>query len=77
MKEPLYRWVCTMCGISDEAENSEMARINIDVHVQVAHPSTRKVVKVEADSAGDLLVVGDEHDDTGGAADGKDGRLRP
>ena len=76
MKEPLYRWVCTMCGISDEAENSEIARINIDVHVQVAHPLAPKAVKVQPDSARDLVVLGDEHDD-GGAADGKDGRVRP
>jgi hypothetical protein len=75
MKEPLYRWVCTMCGISDEAENSEMARINIDVHVQVAHPSARKAVKVQPDSARDLVVLGDEHDDDDGAA-GEDGRVR-
>ena len=77
MKEPLYRWVCTMCGISDEAENSEVARINIDVHVQVAHPSARKAVRVQPASARDLLVLGDEHDDDdGGAADGQDGRVR-
>jgi hypothetical protein len=77
MKKPLYRWVCTMCGISDEAENSEMARINIDLHVRVAHPSARKAVKVQPDSARDLVVLGDEHDDdAGGAADGKDGRVR-
>jgi hypothetical protein len=68
MKEPLYRWVCTMCGSSDEAENSEMARINIDVHVQVAHPS--------ADPAR-LVVLGDERDDDGGGAAGGDGRVRP
>jgi hypothetical protein len=77
MKEPLYRWVCTMCGISDEAENSEMARINIDLHVEVAHPSAHKAVKVRPDSAHDLLVLGDTDDDAGGAADGRDGRVRP
>ena len=37
MKEPLYRWVCPMCGISDEAESSEMARLAVDVHVSFAH----------------------------------------
>ena len=36
MKEPLYRWVCTMCGISDQAESPEMARLNIDLHVRLA-----------------------------------------
>jgi hypothetical protein len=75
MKEPLYRWVCTMCGISDEAESSEMARINIDIHLQVAHPSAREAATVQPDPAR-LLVLGDERDtaddDTGG-----DGRLRP
>jgi hypothetical protein len=58
MKQPLYRWVCTMCGISDEAESSEMARINIDVHIQVAHPSTRKAVKVQPDPAWNLPALG-------------------
>jgi hypothetical protein len=74
MKKVLYRWVCTMCGISDEAENSEMARINIDVHVQVAHPSA---ARGRPDPAR-LLVLGDEGDDPGGGsgADG-DGRVRP
>jgi hypothetical protein len=65
MKEPLYRWVCTMCGISDEAENSEMARINIDVHVQVAHPSAARAAGERADPAG-LVVPGDERDDAAG-----------
>ena len=44
MKEPLYRWVCTMCGISDAAESPEMARLNIDLHVRLAHPSERETV---------------------------------
>ena len=80
MKQPLYRWVCPMCGSSDEAENSEMARINIDLHVQVAHPSTRKAARVRTELARDLLVLSDDHDDddgSGGAGDGEDGRLRP
>lgn len=42
MKEPLHRRVCTMRGISDEAATSEMARVNIDVHIQFAHPSAAK-----------------------------------
>jgi hypothetical protein len=76
MKEPLYRWVCTMCGSSDEAENSEMARISIDVHVQVAHPSAGTATR-EPDPAR-LLVLGEEGDDEGGAAArGGDGRVRP
>jgi hypothetical protein len=75
MKGPLYRWVCTMCGISAEAENSEIARISIDVHVQVAHPSAGKAARVPPDPA-QLLVLEDERDD-GGAADGEDGRVRP
>jgi hypothetical protein len=35
-----------MCGISDEAESPEMARLTVDLHVQVAHPSTREAVSV-------------------------------
>jgi hypothetical protein len=53
MKEPLYRWVCTMCGISDEAESAEMARLNIDIHVQVTHPSAREPVRVQLDPTAD------------------------
>jgi hypothetical protein len=49
MKNPVYRWVCTICGISDEAESSEMARLNIDLHAQVAHVATRSAVKVQPD----------------------------
>ena len=77
MKEPLYRWVCPMCGISDEAENSETARINIDVHVQVAHPSARKTAGVRPDPTRDLLVLGDERDHGPGGAGDEDGCLRP
>ena len=75
MKGPLYRWVCTMCGLSDAAESSEMARINIDVHMQVAHPSDRAAAMVQPDPAR-LLVLGDERDDTDDDTGG-DGRLRP
>jgi uncharacterized metal-binding protein YceD (DUF177 family) len=53
MKEPLYRWVCTMCGISDSAESGEMARLNIDLHVQVMHPSARRTVRVRPDPDGE------------------------
>ena len=63
MKEPLYRWVCTMCGISDEAESPDMARLNIDLHVQVMHPSVRKSVKVQPDPDGGTLQARDEQDD--------------
>jgi hypothetical protein len=62
-----------MCGISDEAETSEMARINIDVHIQVAHPSTRKAVKVQPDPAWNLPALAGEHEDAaGGLADEED-----
>ena len=54
MKEPLYRWVCTMCGISDQAESPEMARLNIDLHVQLAHPTERETVSVQDDEDGPL-----------------------
>ena len=58
MKEPLYRWVCTTCGISAEAESSEIARLNIDAHVQVSHPSTRETVRAQRD-----LVRPDDEDE--------------
>jgi hypothetical protein len=54
MKEPLYRWVCTMCGISDAAESPEMARLNIDLHVRLAHPADRETVPVQDDEDGTL-----------------------
>jgi hypothetical protein len=60
MKEPLYRWVCPMCGISDEAESAEMARLSIDVHMGIAHPSSRQAVRVQLDPNRDLLVLDDE-----------------
>jgi hypothetical protein len=66
MKEPLYRWVCTMCGISDEAESAEMARLNIDVHVQVTHPSAREPVRVQLDPTRDHLQGAGEHDEEPG-----------
>lgn len=78
MKKPLYRWVCPMCGISDEAETSELARVNIDVHVQLAHPPAAAAARGEPDPAR-LLVLGDERDreDGGDAAAGGDGQVRP
>ena len=54
MKEPLYRWVCTMCGISDEAESAEMARLNVDLHVQLSYPSARDTVSVQDEEDGRL-----------------------
>ena len=60
MKEPLYRWVCPMCGISDEAESAEMARLNIDVHMGIAHPSSRQAVRVQLDPNRDILVLDDD-----------------
>jgi hypothetical protein len=60
MKEPLYRWVCPMCGISDEAESAEMARLNIDVHMGMAHPTSRQAVMVHLDPSHDVLVLDDE-----------------
>jgi hypothetical protein len=50
MKKPLYRWICTICGISDEAESPEMARLNIDLHVQVAHAASRTAVNPAGDT---------------------------
>lgn len=54
MKEPLYRWVCTMCGISDQAESPELARLNIDLHVRLAHPDERETVPVPDEEDGGL-----------------------
>jgi hypothetical protein len=53
MKQPVYRWVCEICGISDEAESSEMARLNIDLHVQVAHAETQEAARGPADDKED------------------------
>ncbi len=71
MKEPLYRWVCPMCGISDEAESAEMARLNIDVHMELTHPTSRSAVRVQLDNR-DVLVLDDEPPD--GPADDEDDR---
>ena len=54
MKEPRYRWVCTICGSSDAAESAEMARLNVDLHMRVAHPSEREAVPVQDDEDGGL-----------------------
>jgi hypothetical protein len=59
MKEPLYRWVCTFCGISDEAASPELARLSIDDHVQVAHPSARQAAAA-SDPDGERPEAGPE-----------------
>jgi hypothetical protein len=53
MKHPVYRWVCTICGIADEAESPEMARLHIDLHVQVAHAETQDATRGPADDQDD------------------------
>jgi hypothetical protein len=72
MKEPLYRWLCPMCGISDEAESAEMARLNIDVHMGIAHPTSRDAVRVQLDPDRDILVLDDQS--AGDSGDGEDDR---
>jgi hypothetical protein len=59
MNEPVYRWLCPMCGIADDAESSEMARLNIDVHMGIAHPTSREAVRVQLDPNRDILVLDD------------------
>ena len=63
MKEPLYRWLCPMCGIADDAESSEMARLNIDVHMGIAHPTSREAVRVQLDPNRDILALDDRSAD--------------
>ena len=72
MKEPLYRWLCPMCGISDEAESAEMARLNIDVHMGIAHPTSREAVRVQLDPDRDVLVL--DADPADGLGDDQDNR---
>jgi hypothetical protein len=38
VNEPIYRWECTFCDAAGVSESSEMARLTIDAHVDVAHP---------------------------------------
>jgi hypothetical protein len=59
MREPVYRWLCPMCGIADDAESSEMARLNIDVHMGIAHPTAGDAVRVQVDPNRDILVLDD------------------
>ena len=70
MKEPVYRWLCPMCGIADDAESSEMARLNIDVHMGIAHPTSREAVRVQLDPNRDILALDDRSAD--GPADDED-----
>ena len=63
MKEPVYRWLCPMCGIADDAESSEMARLNIDVHMGIAHPTSREAVRVQVDPSRDILFLDDRSAD--------------
>jgi hypothetical protein len=71
MKEPAYRWLCPMCGVADEAESLEMARLNIDVHMGIAHPTSREAVRVQLDPSRDILVLDDS---VGDLADDEDDR---
>ena len=63
MNEPVYRWLCPMCGIADDAESSEMARLSIDVHMGIAHPTSRDAVRVQLDPNRDILVLDDRSAD--------------
>jgi hypothetical protein len=51
-----------MCGITDEAESAEMARLTIDVHVQMTHPSS-ETVRVRPDPAGEPMALGRDDPD--------------
>jgi hypothetical protein len=70
MNEPVYRWLCPMCGIADDAESSEMARLNIDVHMGIAHPTSREAVRVQLDPNRDILAL--DNRSTDGLADDED-----
>jgi hypothetical protein len=41
-----------VCGISAEAESSELARLNIDAHMQVSHPAVREAVRARRPDPG-------------------------
>jgi hypothetical protein len=72
MKQTVYRWLCPMCGIADDAESLEMARLNIDVHMGIAHPTSRGAVRVQLDPNRDILVLDDRS--AGDLADDEDDR---
>ena len=42
MGEPIFRWVCTFCDASGEAESSEMARLAVESHVSMFHSPARE-----------------------------------
>jgi hypothetical protein len=56
MGEPIYRWVCTYCQVSDLAESSEMARLAVDTHVSLFHTPASERVWAQAGSVGPVLV---------------------
>lgn len=56
MGEPIYRWVCTYCQVSDVVESPEMARLAVDVHVSLFHTPASKRVRAQAGSVGPVLV---------------------
>jgi hypothetical protein len=72
MEESVYRWLCPMCGCADVAESVEMARLNIDVHMGMAHPTSREAVRVQLDPKRDILALDDRSAD--GLADDEDNR---
>jgi hypothetical protein len=71
MKEPLYRWVCTICDTSAAADSAELARLNLDVHLEVVHPSARESVRVRPEAGGEPAAQPDEE-----GPDGEDGEVR-
>jgi hypothetical protein len=56
MGEPIYRWVCTYCQVSDLAESSEMARLAVDAHVSLFHTPASERVRAQPGSVGPILV---------------------
>jgi hypothetical protein len=66
-----------MCGIADEAESAEMARLTIDVHGQMTHPCS-ETVRVRPDPAHGPMVLGrgDPDRDAGEPPDDKHTRDR-
>ena len=43
-----------MCGISDAAESPDMPRLNVNLHVQLAHPTAHETVPVQDEKDGGL-----------------------
>jgi hypothetical protein len=53
VSEPIYRWECTLCDAGGVAESSEMARLNVNTHLAMAHPGDRsRPASDAADAAG-------------------------